>query len=64
MNQNITDAAYMTLQIMGIAPQGAEYNSDRNLWYFNATEGEFSTMLVALRSDRAREIGAQIVASR
>ena len=64
MNQNITAAAYQTLTAMDFEIKGAEFNADRNLYYFTAIDAEFSEMLVALRSDRAREIGAQIVAAR
>lgn len=65
MTQNITDAARTTLLAMGIeVPQGAEFNEGRNTWSFETTPEKFGAMLVALRSDRAREIGAQIVASR
>lgn len=63
MNQNITAAAFQTLTSMGFEIKGAEFNADRNLYYFDATDAEFSGMLVALRSDRAREIGAQLVAA-
>jgi hypothetical protein len=63
MNQNITNAAYLTLQTLGLAPEGAEFNDGRNLWYFNATDNEFLALCVALRSDAARSIGDKMQAA-
>ena len=60
MNQSITAAAYTTLQILDMAPKGAEYNENRYSWSFEATEDEFTAVLTALRSDAARKIQTQM----
>lgn len=64
MTESISNAAHTTLVRLGLAPEGATYNADRNTWEFETTDTEFSAILTALRSPAAREIQAELQAAR
>lgn len=52
--QSVSNAAYTTLQGLGMAPEGATFNSDRYIWEFEATDAQMGEMMAALRAENAR----------